>query len=120
MTIAPDKPKRRPWYQYSLRSLIFLMTAACVALVWLAYERNEVRKRETAIAAIKKLGGNVYFDVSQPFPDKEEAKAMLSRLRSGKPSSATKRSAAEGKRNASDGKGSATDGKGSAAEGKGK
>jgi hypothetical protein len=59
-------PKRR-WYQFSLKAMLVVMTLACVGLGWLAYERNELRKREVAIAAIEKLGGIVEFDADQPF-----------------------------------------------------
>lgn len=36
-------------------------------LGWLAYERNEVRKRAAAIEAIEAIGGNVEFDEEIPF-----------------------------------------------------
>lgn len=61
-----DNPKRR-WYQFSLKMLMVGMTLVSIALAWLAYERNEVRKREAAIAAIESLGGEVDFDLAQPF-----------------------------------------------------
>jgi len=61
-----DKPKRR-WYQFSLKTLLVVFTLASVSLGWLTYERNEVQKRETAIARIKELGGRVYFDEEKPF-----------------------------------------------------
>jgi len=38
-----------------------------VPLAWLAYERNEVRKREVAIAEIEKLGGTMEFNHAKPF-----------------------------------------------------
>src|SRR5262245_12117282 len=47
-----EKPKRR-WLQFSLRTMLVVMTLASVGLGWLAYERNEVRKRQEAIAAIE-------------------------------------------------------------------
>lgn len=59
-------PKRR-WLQFSLRTLLVMMTMACVGLAWLAYQRNEVRKREAAIAAIEEMGGEIHFDEMQPF-----------------------------------------------------
>lgn len=68
MNAAPDKPKsRRRWFQFSLGSLFLLVVVLSVPLAWLAYERNKVRKREAAIAAIERLNGNVHFDDSQPF-----------------------------------------------------
>src|SRR5437764_984271 len=59
-------PKRR-WFQFSLKLLLVGMTLACVLLAWLAYERNEVRRRDTAIAAIEKLGCRIELDSTQPF-----------------------------------------------------
>jgi len=73
---------RRPWYQFSLRTLILLLTIVSVPLGWLAYERNELRKREAAIAAIENLGGKVKFDTSQPFRE-----SWLRPLLSDKPAS---------------------------------
>jgi hypothetical protein len=60
------KPKRR-WYQFSLRTLLVVMTLASCFLGWLTYERNTVRKRAVAIATIQELGGIVKFDRAQPF-----------------------------------------------------
>ena len=64
-----EKPKRR-WLQFSLKTMLVVMTLASVGLGWLAYERNEVRKRHEAIAAIEKSGGGVRFDVEKPFRPK--------------------------------------------------
>jgi Leucine-rich repeat (LRR) protein len=60
-----DKPKRR-WYQFSLASLIVVMGLASIAMAWVAYERNEVRKRKVCLAAIQKCGGFLEFRQSQP------------------------------------------------------
>lgn len=62
-----DTPKRR-WYQFSLMTLLVVMTLAGVGLGWLAHERNEVRKRQEAIAAIEKLGGQFSLGGTRPFP----------------------------------------------------
>jgi hypothetical protein len=51
-------PKRH-WYQFSLKALLVIVTLTCVGMGWLAYERNEVRRHEAAIAAIKKLRGGL-------------------------------------------------------------
>ncbi|MCE9526593.1 MAG: hypothetical protein K8R36_11120, partial [Planctomycetales bacterium] len=52
---------RRPWYQFSLLGMLIVITLASVPLGWLAYERNEVRKRAAAIARIEELNGKVVF-----------------------------------------------------------
>ena len=58
---------KRRWFQLTM---LVVMTLACVGLGWLAYERNEVRKRRQAIAAIQEFGGDVRFDVKKPFRPK--------------------------------------------------
>src|SRR5437762_9621719 len=57
----------RRWVQFSLRAMLVVMTMASVGLGWLAYERNEVRKHEDAVAAIRKLGGAVRFFKAEAF-----------------------------------------------------
>lgn len=63
------KLKRR-WYQFGLKEMFVVLTLAGVSLMWLAYERNEARNRDAAIAAIEKLGGEVEFDDALPFRPK--------------------------------------------------
>lgn len=65
MTIA-DKPKRR-WFQFSLRTLLILVTVFAIACSWYAVEMQKAAKRRTAIKEIKRLGGDVrYYDASNP------------------------------------------------------
>jgi hypothetical protein len=55
--MPPAKSKRR-WFQYSLRSLMLLMTAAAGAVVaWRAYLEPYHRQRQT-MALIERLGGS--------------------------------------------------------------
>ncbi|MCH7727434.1 MAG: hypothetical protein IH991_13270 [Planctomycetes bacterium] len=45
MTSEPTKPKpSRRWLQFSLRTMLALLTVACVWFGWLAYKANEQRK----------------------------------------------------------------------------
>src|SRR4051812_5946207 len=62
MTLHPN----RRWFQFSMRALVSLMTVLSLPLGWLAYERNQVRKRQADIAEFEKLGGFAHFDESQP------------------------------------------------------
>lgn len=57
----------RRWYQFSLRSLMATMVLASIASAWLAQERNEVRKRQEAIAAIEEQGGHVLYNNAHAF-----------------------------------------------------
>jgi hypothetical protein len=58
-------PKRR-WYQFSLKALLAVMVPASVAIGWIASERNQVDKRDTAIAALQKLGGSLEIGPASP------------------------------------------------------
>ncbi len=58
--IAP-KPKLR-WFQFRLRSLLIFVTLCALPCSWLAVKRQEARRQREAIAAIKKLGGDVFYD----------------------------------------------------------
>ena len=66
MTAEPDKPKpRRRWLQFSLRTLLLLMTASAIAIAWFLNPRPNV-----AVAEIERLGGSVQYRF--PWEDGEE------------------------------------------------
>jgi hypothetical protein len=50
------------WYQYSLRTLLLVMTLACVGMSWVAVKMKQARDQHAAVEAIKKLGGVVFYD----------------------------------------------------------
>lgn len=52
------RPKRH-WLQFSLGSLLLLIT---VLAAWLGWQVNRVRRQREAIALVERLGGEVYFD----------------------------------------------------------
>jgi len=54
----PSKPRRR-WFQFSLRTLLVLLTVLCV---WLGVTVNRARKQREAVAAIEALGGYVRYE----------------------------------------------------------
>jgi len=54
-------PIRRP-FQFSLRTLLVLVTLCAIPCSWVAWEREWARKRREAIVAIRKLGGEVLSD----------------------------------------------------------
>ena len=39
---------KRNWLQFSLRSLLAVMFAACVLMAWVAYKRNEAAEQRSA------------------------------------------------------------------------
>jgi hypothetical protein len=52
------KPRRR-WFQFSLRSLLILIT---VLAVWLGLQVNRVNRQRRAVEAITELGGQFSYD----------------------------------------------------------
>jgi hypothetical protein len=57
-----DQPKRR-WYQFSLRTLLILITLICVGPGGIiAYEQQKARRQWAAVAAIEKVSGGVNCD----------------------------------------------------------
>src|SRR5687768_16622357 len=61
MTESVAKAKRRPWYQFSLLSLLLLMTVIAIGPGgWILYERREARRQKTAVELLGKSGAEVY------------------------------------------------------------
>ena len=59
-------PKRR-WFQFSLRSLLVVMTLLCLGPGgYVAYEQGKAREKRGAVQAIEKLGGYLFYDESIP------------------------------------------------------
>ena len=52
-TTQPPKPKRR-WYQFSLRTLLVVMTLACVAFAWTGWRIQQARVNRDGLAAAQK------------------------------------------------------------------
>ena len=63
MAANDDKPKpRRRWYQFSLRTLLILVTLSAVPLSWLGWKLEQGRRQRDTMAWVEKLGGNVTFE----------------------------------------------------------
>lgn len=53
-------PPKRRWYQFSLRTVLIVMTLLCLGPGgYVAYEQNKAREQKRAVGAILKLGGTV-------------------------------------------------------------
>ena len=83
--IDPPPKHRRRWYQYSLRSLLMLMLVVGLASGWLGMRMQQARRQDAIVEAIRKAGGNVYFDATVAdgcqlvkSPDAEEFRAWSS------------------------------------------
>ena len=60
MTTEPIKPKpRRRFWQYSLRTMLVMLTVFCVWLGWTVHGANEQRK---AVEWVREMGGTVWYD----------------------------------------------------------
>ncbi len=58
-----DRPKsRRRWHQFTLRTLLIVVTLAGCGLGWLGVKVREARVQAAAVAAILKQGGFVFYD----------------------------------------------------------
>lgn len=53
---------RRRWFQFGLQKLLIVVTLVGCGLGWLGYKVREGRQQATAVAAIEKLGGRVFYD----------------------------------------------------------
>ena len=59
----PSNPKPfRHWYQYSLRTLMIVVTLFAVACSWFAVKMKQARRQREAVEAILKSGGTVAYD----------------------------------------------------------
>jgi internalin A len=58
---APAKSHRR-WYQYSLRTLLIVVTLFALACSWFAVNLGQARRQREAVEAIVRLGGGVTYD----------------------------------------------------------
>ena len=59
MTAA--EPKLR-WFQFSLRTLMVVVTLCAIACSWLAVKLRQAEQQRKAVAAIERLGGQVIYD----------------------------------------------------------
>jgi hypothetical protein len=62
-TDQPTSPKsKRRWYQYSLRTLMILVTLFAVACSWFAVKLGQAKRQREAVEALIKLGAFVGYD----------------------------------------------------------
>ena len=56
-----EVPRRR-WYQFSLRTLLILMTLCAIPLSWLGWKLEQGRRERAVIAWVERSGGVVYWN----------------------------------------------------------
>ena len=62
-----DPPKRkRRWFQFSLRSLMIVVTLLAVPLGYVGWQKKAVQERKAMLATIKASGGRLMFPPSAP------------------------------------------------------
>lgn len=64
--MIPDQPtapkSKRRWYQYSLRTLLIIVTFFAVACSWFAVKLQQARRQREAVETIVKFGGAVRYE----------------------------------------------------------
>jgi len=61
---AKAKPRLR-WYQYSLRTLLFVVFLASLGMSWVGVRLERARKQRVAVEAFNKVGGYVRYDYEE-------------------------------------------------------
>ena len=64
MKSTTNRPKRR-WLQFSLRTLLILVTVSAVPLCWVAWKLQQRQRERATIAWVEKMGGRVNFKAVQ-------------------------------------------------------
>ena len=60
--VEPKSKPRRRWFQFSLRTLLIVVTLAGCGFGWLGKNVWEARRQQADVAAIEKSGGHVIYD----------------------------------------------------------
>ena len=58
---AQPKPRRR-WYQFTLRTLLVVVTLAGCGFAWLGIKVRNARQQQAEVAAVARAGGSVIYD----------------------------------------------------------
>ena len=58
---TPNTKPRRRWYQFSLRTLLIVVTLSAVPLGWVGWKLEQGRRQRPTIAWVGKMGGSVQF-----------------------------------------------------------
>jgi hypothetical protein len=68
-TDQPLAPKhKRRWRQYSLRTLMIIVTLFAVACSWLAVKMRQAKVQKSAVNTIELVGGMVWYDYQETAP----------------------------------------------------
>jgi len=59
---TPNTKPRRRWYQFSLRTLLIVVTLSAVPLGWVGWKLEQGRRQRAVVAWVQKWGGSVGFE----------------------------------------------------------
>jgi hypothetical protein len=65
-TATSPRPRRRRWYQFSLRTLAVFVTFWCIAFGWLGYQLKYARSQRNAAETLRRFKGDVVYDYEMP------------------------------------------------------
>ena len=59
--MTDPQPKRRRWYQFSLRTLMLFVFVCAIPSAWVGWDLEATRREQVAVAKIKELWGTVQY-----------------------------------------------------------
>lgn len=73
-----EKPNsQRRWFRFSLRTLLLVVTVACVGFGWMGHKLRQAERQREAVAAIRELGAWVHYDSDVYPPDHKRRPSWL-------------------------------------------
>ena len=65
--MSNERPKRRRWFQFKLRTLLIAILVLSLPLSWFAVRLERARRQREAVQVIEALGGTVWYYPDKPY-----------------------------------------------------